>query len=163
MMIARMGEREAEILVRGWVGNLATSVFPDDTRLLEAIESGQCQVGIVNTYDFGRAQRENVDIPVTIFWPSLATGGVHINVSGAGITRHARNPDGARALLEWMSGDAGQRFFVGENPEYPANPNVEAAAQLAAWGDFDANPMNVAQAGVFRADAVKLMERANYR
>ena len=163
MLIARMGERETEILVRGWVDNLATSVFPNDTELLGAIESGRCQVGIVNTYDFGRLQQENVDIPVAILLPSSETGGVHINVSGAGITRHARNPDGARALLEWMSGDVGQRLLVGENPEYPVNPNVQAGALLAAWGDFEASPMNVAQAGMFQADAVKLMERANYR
>ena len=163
MMIARMGERETEILVRGWVGNLATSVFPDDTSVLEAIESGQCQVGIVNTNDFGRLQRENVDTPVSIYWPSLEAGGVHIDVSGAGITRHARNPDGARALLEWLSGDAGQRHLVGEGPAYPANPNVQAAARLEGWGEFDASPMNVSQAGVFQEDALKLMERANYR
>jgi iron(III) transport system substrate-binding protein len=163
MMIAQMGERETEIVVRGWVDNLATSVFPNDTKLIEAIVAGQCQIGIVNTYYFGRLQRENADIPVAIFWPTAATGGVHVNVSGAGVTRHARNPDGARALLEWMSGVVGQRFLAGENLEYPANPAVEPSPLVAAWGEFDASPMNVTQAGAFQADAVKLMDRANYR
>jgi iron(III) transport system substrate-binding protein len=163
MMIAQMGERETEIVVRGWVDNLATSVFPNDTKLIQAIEAGQCQVGIVNTYYFGRLQRENKDIPVAIFWPLSETGGVHVNISGAGITRHAKNPDGAKALLEWMSGTAGQQLLAGENLEYPANPTVQPDPLVAAWGDFDASPMNVAQAGVYQADAVKLMDRANYR
>ena len=163
MMIAQLGERDAEIAVRGWVGNLATSVFPNDTKLIEAIVAGQCQVGIVNTYYFGRLQRENAEIPVAIFWPSSETGGVHVNVSGAGVTRHAPNPEGARALLEWMSGEAGQRLLGGENLEYPANPAVDPDPLVAAWGDFDASPMNVAQAGFYQADAVKLMDRANYR
>jgi len=163
MMIARMGERETEIIVRGWVDNLATSVFPNDTKLIEAIAAGQCQLGIVNTYYFGRLQRENADIPVAIFWPTAESGGVHVNISGAGITRHSRNPDGARALLEWMSGEVGQQFLAGENLEYPANPAVEPSPLVAAWGEFDASPMNVTQAGVFQADAVKLMDRANYR
>jgi len=163
MMIARMGERETEIIVRGWVDNLATSVFPNDTKLIEAIAAGQCQLGIVNTYYFGRLQRENAAIPVAIFWPTAESGGVHVNISGAGITRHSRNPDGARALLEWMSGEVGQQFLAGENLEYPANPAVEPSPLVAAWGEFDASPMNVTQAGVFQADAVKLMDRANYR
>ena len=97
MMIAEMGEHETELVVRGWVKNLATSVFPNDTKLIEAIAAGQCQVGIVNTYYFGRLQRENADIPVALFWPSSETGGGHVNISGAGITRHAQNPDGAKA------------------------------------------------------------------
>jgi len=163
MMIAQLGERDAEIAVRGWVSNLATSVFPNDTKLIEAIVAGQCQVGIVNTYYFGRLQRENPEIPVAIFWPTAESGGVHVNVSGAGVTRHAKNPQGAQALLEWMSGEKGQRLLGGENLEYPANPAIGPDPLVAAWGEFDASPMNVAQAGFFQADAVKLMDRANYR
>lgn len=163
MMIAQMGERDAEIVVRGWVNNLATSVFPDDAMLLRAIEAGQCQVGIANHYEVGQLQRENVATDVRIFWPSSETGGVYINVTGAGITRHAKNPDGARALLEWMSGDVGQRLINGDNLEYPANLSVPPSPSLAQWRGDEGNPMNVSKAGIFQADAVKLVQRANYR
>lgn len=163
MMIAQMGEREAELIVRGWVRNLATEVFPNDTKLIEAIVAGQCEVGIVNTYYFGRLEKENADIPVAIFWPTADTGGVHVNVSGAGVTRHAKNPQGATELLEWMSGERAQSLLGGDNMEYPANPAVAPNELVAAWGSFDASPMNVAQAGYFQADAVKLMDRAGYR
>jgi len=163
MMIAQMGERDAEVMVRGWVDNLATSVFPDDTKLIQAIEDGQCQLGIVNAYNIGRQLREDADTPVAIFWPPEKTGGVHVNVAGAGVTRHARNPDGAKALLEWMSGESGQRLLDVDNLQYPANPAVQPSPLVAAWGEFDASPANVASAGEYQADAIKLMERANYR
>ena len=39
MMIAELGEKKTEEVVAGWVKNLATEVFPDDTKLLER---GQC-------------------------------------------------------------------------------------------------------------------------
>lgn len=162
-LIAQKGERDAELVVRGWVKNLATDVFSNDTKLIEAIEAGQCQVGIVNTYYFGRLQRENPDIPVAIFWPPAGDGGVHVNISGAGVTRHAKNPDGARALLEWMTGERAQRLLGGDNLEYPANPDVPPHPLVAAWGEFAPSPMNVAQAGAYQADAVKLMDRAGYR
>ena len=46
-------------MVRGWVDNLATDVFLDDTKMLEAIAAGQCDVGIANTYYFGRLMEKN--------------------------------------------------------------------------------------------------------
>ncbi len=163
MLIAQFGEARTEQIVRGWVANLATDVFPNDTKLIEAIEAGQCAVGIVNTYYFGRLQKDNPAIPVALFWPAASTGGVHVNVSGAGVTRHAGNPDGARALLEWMSQPEAQEILGGENMEYPANPSVAADPMVIAWGSFEASPMNVAQAGENQAAAVKLMDRAGYR
>ncbi|HSD60621.1 MAG TPA: extracellular solute-binding protein, partial [Burkholderiales bacterium] len=54
MMIAEHGEAKTEQIVRGWVANLATSPFPDDTKAMEAVAAGQCDVTIVNTYYFGR-------------------------------------------------------------------------------------------------------------
>ncbi|MCX7676756.1 MAG: extracellular solute-binding protein, partial [Alteraurantiacibacter sp.] len=57
-MIAAHGEKQTEQVVRGWVANLATDVFANDTQLLEAIAAGQCDVGIVNTYYFGRIVKE---------------------------------------------------------------------------------------------------------
>ncbi len=163
MLIADLGEERTEQIVRGWVGNLATDVFSNDTRLIEAIVAGQCDVGIVNTYYFGRLQREDPDIPVAVHWPPAETGGVHVNVSGAGVVRHADNAEGAQALLEWMSSPAAQTLLGGENLEYPANPQVEPHPIVAAWGTFDASPLNLAQAGYYQADAVKLMDRAGYR
>ncbi len=163
MLIADKGEEQTEEIVRGWVDNLATDVFSNDTSLIEAIAAGQCEVGIVNTYYFGRLQKERPDIPVAVFWPAAETGGVHVNVSGAGVTRHAKNPDGATALLEWMSSETAQQLLGGENMEYPANPAIEPHPIVAAWGTFETSPMNVAQAGAYQADAVRLMDRAGYR
>lgn len=54
MMIAEHGEAKTEQIVKSWVANLATEPFPDDTKMLEAIAAGQCDVGIANTYYFGR-------------------------------------------------------------------------------------------------------------
>jgi iron(III) transport system substrate-binding protein len=163
MLIAQHGEERTEQIVRGWVANLATSVFANDTQLLEAMAAGRCEIGIVNTYYLARLQSENPDLPVAVHWAPAESGGVHVNVSGAGITRHARNPEGARTLLEWLSSPAAQARFAGENLEYPANPDIEIDPLVAAWGAFEASPMNVAQAGERQAEAVRLMDRAGYR
>jgi iron(III) transport system substrate-binding protein len=162
MLIAQHGEEVTEKIVRGWVENLATDVFANDTQLMEAIAAGQCDVGIVNTYYFGRLLRDKPQIPVKLFWADQEGSGVHVNVSGAGVTTHAPHREAAQKFLEWLSQAESQGMFAGLNLEYPANPDVPVDPIVQAWGEFKANPINLAKAGELQADAVRLMDRAGY-
>lgn len=162
-MIKTLGEAEAESIVQGWVNNLATAPFSNDTAAMEAVMAGQCDATIVNTYYFGRLKKENPDAALALFWPNQNDRGVHINVSGAGITQHAKQPEAARQLLEWLTEGEAQHQFAEINQEYPANPNIAASEVVQAWGDFKADAMNVESAGELQDDAVKLMDRVGYR
>jgi iron(III) transport system substrate-binding protein len=162
MLIAQHGEEATERVVRGWVENLATDVFSNDTLLMEAIAAGQCDVGIVNTYYYGRLLRDKPSIPVKLFWADQQGSGVHVNVSGAGITTHAPHRQVAQKFLEWLSQPESQAMFAGLNLEYPASAAVKADPIVLAWGEFKSNPINVAKAGELQAAAVKLMDRVSY-
>ena len=163
MMIAEHGDAKAEQIVRGWVANLATPVYPDDTKVMEAIAAGRCDVGIANTYYFGRLIQGSPHLPLALFWPNQAGAGVHVNVSGAGVSRHAKNRDGAVRLLEWLSSAQAQNLFADANLEYPVNPSVQPDPLVALWGSFKQNQINVARAGELQAAAVMMMDRAGYR
>lgn len=163
MMITELGETKTEEIVRGWVANLATTPFPDDTSLLKAIAAGQCQVGIVNTYYLGRILVKEPDFPVALFWANQSGSGTHVNVSGAGITKHAKNPAGAQKLIEYLSMETAQSFYVDEDLEFPANPKVKPNSIVKDWGSFKPNLLNVSKAGELQAAATKLMDRAGYK
>lgn len=164
MMITRLGQDKTAEVVKGWVRNLATAPFANDTQLMEAMAAGQCDVGIVNSYYFGRLHKDRPDIPVKLFWPNQTEGeGVHVNVAGAGVTRHAGNVDGALKLIEWLSGPEAQHIFASINMEYPVNPEAESAAEIASWGSFRQDPRNITDAGRLQAQAVMLMDRAGFR
>ena len=163
MMIAHHGQEKTRQIIEGWVANLATQPFSNDTKTMQAIAAGQCDVGIINTYYFGRLQKQDPDIKLALFWPNQDSTGVHVNISGAGITRNARNRDAAIKLLEWLSSDEAQQKFAALNMEYPVNPAVAPDAVVSAWGDFKADDLNVAIAGKLQTQAVKLMDRAGYR
>lgn len=163
MMMADIGPVKTERVVRGWVDNLATDVFPDDTKMLEAIAAGQCDVGIANTYYFGRLMEKNPSLPIGIFWANQQGSGTHVNVSGAGVTRYAKNEKGAVRLIEWLSSEKAQNLYADVNMEYPVNRKVNVDPVVAKWGDFKHNYINVAKAGELQAEAVKLMDRAGYR
>lgn len=163
MLIAEHGETKTENIVRGWVANLATDVFPDDAKMMEAIAAGQCDVGIANTYYYGRLMEKHPKLPLKLFWPNQSGNGVHVNISGAGLTAHAKHEAAAIKFLEWLSTPPAQNLFADVNLEYPVNPAVKPDAVVAAWGTFKQNAINVAKAGEMQAAAVKLMDRAGYK
>lgn len=162
-MIARLGEAETEAAVKGWVSNLAARVMSSDNLVIQAIAAGQCDVGIVNTYYLGQEQQKDPSIPVALFWANQDEGGVHVNVSGAGVTKHARHPQAALQLIEWLSTPEPQRMFSELNLEYPANPAIPPVELVQSWGEFKQDPLNVETAGRLQGAAVMLMDRADYR
>jgi iron(III) transport system substrate-binding protein len=163
MLITEHGVDNTEQIVKGWVDNLATPPFSSDTKVMQAIAAGQGDVGIVNTYYYGRLMRKDPNLPLAIFWPNQKTGGVHVNVSGAGITTHTKQRQAAIDLLEWLSSPKAQNLFADANLEYPANSKVKPNPVVAAWGTFKQNPINLESAGAFQADAIRLMDRAGYK
>ena len=120
-------------------------------------------VGIVNTYYFGRLLKKNPDLKLALFWPNQNSTGVHVNVSGAGVTKYAKHPQAAIKLLEWFSSEKAQNLFADGNMEYPVNQKVKAHPYVAAWGEFKASEQNLANAGKFQKQAIQLMDRADYR
>ncbi len=164
-MIHEYGEAKTEQIIKSWVNNLATSPISDDSRAMLAVVAGQCDLTIANTYYFGGLLKKNPKLPLAIFWPNqnIKDSGVHVNVSGAGITRHAKHQAEAVKFLEWLSSDKAQNLFADINMEYPVNPKIKPDAKIAAWGQFKQNPTNLVKAGELQATAVKLMDRTGYK
>ena len=166
MLIAEQGEAKAESIVSSWVDNLAIPPTSNDTKVMDAILVGQCDVGIINTYYFGRLQTKIADLPLALFWPNQteeANSGVHVNVAGVGILKHSKNAAQAKRLVEWLVSDSAQALFAGVNKEYPINDSVKVNPQVASWGRFKQNPLPLSQAYLLQPAAVKLMDRAGYK
>lgn len=161
-LIANEGYDKALAIVQGWVDN-DVQILGSDILVLETIAEGGCDVGIANHYYLARLLEEDPDFPVDLFFANQDGRGVHVNTSGAGVTRYADNPDLAQQLLEWLATD-GQQAFVGGNYEYPANPDVEPAPLLVEqFGtDFTADPINASEYGSQNAEAIRLMAEAGY-
>ena len=84
-MIDAYGFDKAKEVVAGWVSNLTTEVFSNDTNALKAVSSGQCGVTIVNTYYLARLLDDPKYNNLNLFWANQNDRGVHVNISGAGI------------------------------------------------------------------------------
>jgi iron(III) transport system substrate-binding protein len=161
-MIKRYGEPKTETIVRGWVANNPT-LINGDTKILEAIAAGQCDVGLTNTYYLGRIVAKDANFPVAPFWANQQTTGTHVNISGAGLTAHGKNRTEAVKLIEFLTSPEAQQLFADSSIEYPANPQAAVSPILAKWGKFKQDDTNVAAAGEFQAAATRLADRAGYK
>lgn len=161
-MIKRHGEARTEEIVRGWVANQPT-IIAGDTKIIEAIAAGQCDVGVVNHYYLARLLDKDPALPVGLVWANQATTGTHVNISGAGVTAHARHRAAAVTFLEYLASTDAQLMFADVSFEFPANPRAAVSRRVAAWGKFRADDVNVAAAGEYQAAATRLADRAGYR
>jgi iron(III) transport system substrate-binding protein len=161
-MIKRFGEAKVEVIVRGWVANNPI-LINSDTRILESIAAGECDVGITNSYYLGRLLAQDPNLPVAPFWANQQTTGTHVNISGAGVTAHAKHRVNAIKLIEFLSRPEAQQQLVNNNFEYPANPQTPVHPILAKWGPFKQDDINVAAAGELQPAAIKLADRVGYK
>ena len=168
-MIVAHGEEETEAWAKGLVANLARPPQGGDRDQIKAVAAGQCDVAVANTYYLGGmlnssdpAQREAA-AKIAVFWPNQADRGTHVNVSGAGVTKYARNRDNAVRLLEFMATDESQRWYADANLEYPVRDGVALNETLQSWGTYKADTINLAELGRHNATAVRLMDRAGWK
>ena len=162
-MMENLGEEKTEQIIRGWVANLATDAFSDDTSMLEAIAAGQCEVGVANSYYYGRILDEKPDFPVKIFWANQETTGTHVNISGAGVITDSDNPDGALKLMEWLSSDEAQGLYASSDKEYPVKEGVDESELLRSWGPFKQDSISVQKFGERQTQAIQMMDKAGYK
>ncbi|EKF73123.1 iron ABC transporter substrate-binding protein [Alcanivorax hongdengensis A-11-3] len=161
-LIASHGTAWTRRVLSGWVNNLATQVFANDTALMEAIIAGQCDVGIVNSYLYGRLKQDNPQLPLALRWADQRGQGVHINITGAGVTQYAPHRVAATQLLEWLSQPRAQQLLANGNLEYPVNAAVNPPAAVASWGRFRGSDLPVALAGSLQQQAEALMAEVDY-
>jgi iron(III) transport system substrate-binding protein len=168
-VIAHQGQEPAEQWAEGVVANMARDPQGNDRAQITGVAVGVCDLALANTYYYGRmlessdpTERENAE-QVAIHFPSLAEYGTHVNISGAGVTKHAPNRDNAVALLEFLASDTAQRFYADVNHEYPVVDSVEPGATVAGWGTLNADSLNVTRLGELNQEAVRTFDRAGWR
>ena len=166
-MIETVGAKTAETWAKGVVNNFARSPQGNDTAQIRAVASGECGVAIANTYYVGRllasdkpADRDTV-AALKIIFPNQQDRGAHINISGAGVTRHAPNRDAAIQFIEYLTSEKAQQLFAEGNNEYPVIG--DPVGPITRLGAFKEEAINASVYGRRQAEAVRVYDRAGWR
>lgn len=168
-MIARKGEAETKAWLQGLKENLAVKPSGNDREQAKGVFSGECDIGIANTYYMGimlsnekdPAQKDWANSARIVF-PSSEAMGTHVNISGMLLAKNAPHKDNAIKLMTFLASDEAQKLYAEGNFEYPANPAVPASEIVQAWGSFTPDTINVADVAKFEKAAAKLVDEVQF-
>jgi iron(III) transport system substrate-binding protein len=166
-IIAANGSEASEEWAAGLLANMSRSPKGSDRDQIKAIAAGEADLAFVNTYYLGKmmnsdneAERQAAAV-VKLLFPNQERG-THINISGAGVTKHAPNKENAIKLLEYLTSPTIQTRFAEANYEYPANPKVAASRDLESFGDLIPDTLPIGKLGEYNRQAVEVFNRAGW-
>jgi len=162
-LVDNLGEEKAQQWARGLKANLSREPQGGDTDQIRAVAAGECHVGLSNTYYYVRLlgskkpDERAVAEQVGVIFPNQKSFGTHVNISGAGVTRHAPNRENAIRFLEYLASDEAQSYFANGNNEWPvvARTRLNNPA-LASLGGFKEDKLNVGRLGANQPLAQKV-------
>ena len=117
-------------------------LFEKNSQILEAVENGEIDLGLVNHYYWFERAAEVGEAAMTSKFAWFADGdpGNLINVAGVGII--SENP-AATTFVQWLVGNTAQEFFVSKTAEYSLT-GLPQRAGLPAFDDIAGPKINLA-------------------
>ncbi len=169
-IIANDGKEKATAWAKGVVANMAEAPKGNDRKQVVAIASGIGKLAIVNTYYIGKmlsdkkekVMKESAE-KVAIFFPNQKGRGTHINISGIGMTKAAKNKENAKKFMEFLVSKKAQEIFAEANYEYPVVKGAKPSKLVASWGEFKEDPLLVEKVGELNAEAVKIFDQVGWK
>ncbi len=169
-MIAHLGEAKATQWAQGVKSNFARDPKGGDTDQLKSVAAGECDVTISNQYYYARLLRSGkpdereVANKVGVLFPNQSSWGAHVNISGAGVMKHAPNRAAAVKFLEYLAGDEAQRYFAEGNNEWPVVAGVKIDnPALTMLGEFRRDALNVAVLGRNQPESQRIYDRVAWK
>ncbi len=167
-MIAHHGVEAMNLWTPDFVSNFARKPQGGDRDQIKAVAAGQCDIAVVNSYYLGKMlsgtdDEKSAASQVKIFWPNQDDRGVHVNISGVGITAHAKHSALAKELVKFLLADESQQWYGDVNLEYPIRKDIPKNELLTQWGSFKADSLHLEELGKLNTVAVQVMDRAEWR
>ena len=169
-MQEHLGPQATETWLKGLVANMARSPKGGDTDQILGVASGECAVALANTYYLARLMRSNKPQDkaaiekVGVVFPNQASFGTHVNIAGAAVARHAKNPDAARRFLEYLASDQAQNYFAEGNNEWPAVAGFKTSnPALQSMGPFKSETIPISVVGMNQVKIQQMLDRVGYK
>jgi iron(III) transport system substrate-binding protein len=171
-MLEHLGPSKMENWLQGLKANLARAPKGGDTDQIRAVASGECAVAISNSYYIARLMRSNqaqdqaLMSKVEVVFPNQQSWGTHLNIAGAAVARHSKNPQAAIQFIEYLASPQAQTYFADGNNEWPVVASVKTAnpaLQAMSGGAFKAETVPVAQVAANQVRVQQMLDRIGFR
>ena len=168
-----LGEQKTQEWLQGVVANLARSPKGGDTDQIKAVASGECDIGVTNSYYLARLMRsskpEDVAVAnkVGVVFPNQQSWGTHMNIAGGAVAKYSKNPANAVKFLEYLASPEAQNYFANGNNEWPTAKGVTVAnpALKAMTGDapFKSETIPISAVGANTTKVQQMLDRVGFK
>ena len=165
-MIAKQGVPASKSWAKGIYRNLAREPKGSDRDQMRAVAAGIADLAIVNSYYLGllanstNPSDQKVASKIGLFFPNPT----HINISGGGVTKHAKNKKNAIKLLEFLTSAQSQAVFPKTTYEYPLDlsPSLQSDL-LKSWGTFNPDRLPLEKLGQYNFEAQSIFSEVGWK
>ncbi|MEM9158946.1 MAG: Fe(3+) ABC transporter substrate-binding protein [Verrucomicrobiota bacterium] len=167
-IIAQHGVNDARDWAAAVRGNMARPPQGNDRDQIRAVAAGLGDAALVNTYYVGllinssNAKDREIGNSVSLFFPNQKDRGTPVNVSGAGIAKASKNPEGAIKFLEFLASKEAQSTFPQATYEYPVSTDVPWSNLQKTWGEFKPDTLNLGMLGELNEAAATVFNESGW-
>ncbi len=171
-----IGAEKTEAWLKGMVANMARDPKGGDTDQIRAVASGECAIGLTNTYYLARLMRS--DKPedkaamekVSIVFPNQSSWGTHLNISGGAMAKNAKNREAAVQFLEYLASPSAQKYLADGNNEWPTakgakidNPALKAMLVGNGGENYKSETIPASVIGMNQVKVQQMLDRVGYK
>jgi len=139
------GEDATEQWVRGIQANGPRS-YSGNTAVVQAVGSGEVQVGFVNHYYLHRFLAEQGEsFPARNYYTRSADPGSVLLIAGVGILKSSKNKANAEKFVEFLIGTVAQQYFASQTFEHPLVGGVVRAPGIPELSNIKRPEIDVSQ------------------
>ena len=130
-LIEEIGEDRTRTFLEGLRAN-GVKEYDNNVLILDAVASGEIDVGLTNHYYLYGEFKERPDAPVANHFPGQGPEGegTFVNVAGVAVLAASEQTEQARRFVDYLLSEKAQEYFRDETTEYPLAAGVAAIPEL---------------------------------
>jgi iron(III) transport system substrate-binding protein len=138
--------------------------YEKNTPIVEAVASGEIDVGLVNHYYLALVKEEQPDAPIANHLFEAGDAGNLVSVAGAGVLASSDQGDDAESFVEFLLSDAAQQFYVeeAEEAEYPLVEGVEPSPGLVPLEEIEGPDVELTSFGAELEATVEMLRETGW-
>ena len=125
------GEDKARQWLEAMKAN-GTKSYPNNVEILNAVDDGKLQLGLINHYYWYEKVAENGPngVPSRLAYLPGGDPGALVNVAGVGMLKGTGHGEAAKKAMDYLLGADAQKYFADTTKEYPLVAGVPTAPGL---------------------------------
>ena len=165
--VTAMRLAEGEAATRDWLEALKRNEpksYEKNTPIVEAVASGEIELGLVNHYYVYVVKEERPDAPVANHFLDPGDPGALVSVAGAGVLESSDDPSAAERFVEFLLSEEGQRFYTetAEEAEYPVVDGIPPKRGLRPLARLEGPDVELTTLGPELERTLELLNELGY-